>query len=151
VSLLFYASHATRRRVDPRFAIAFDAGEIRYDAREQGIVGVDRRGRQRRYGAPDDTPQFHKLHVALRRTGASAEGACGPEAASAQTLCINAMQRSCGTPADFPASFVRARAGGDRRWVNGLEGVLLDCYRRGALPSERRAPWAVAGTVVEID
>ena len=31
-----------------------------------------------------------------------------------------------------------------------IDGVLIDCFEQGKLPSEAAVPWAVAGTTVEI-
>jgi len=152
VEVLFYASHVTERSASPRFRLEFEDAVITWDEdEEKEIVAVDRNGRQKRYGAPDDTPQFQKLVAAIERVSECREPViCGPEAAMSQTLCVNAMHDSTCGISTFPSIFVRRQDGPERLFVAGLDDILLGCYAKGILPSEAGAQWAVAGRTVEL-
>jgi predicted dehydrogenase len=180
VEVLFYASHVTERSVSPRFRLEFEDAVITWDEdEEKEIVAVDRKGRRKRYGAPDDTPQFQKLVAAIERASECRERAgqstaplsacreratestasrrdglepiiCGPEAAMSQTLCVNAMHDSIIGINTFPSTVVRRQEGSERLFVAGLDDILLGCYAKGILPSEAGAEWAVAGRTVDL-
>jgi predicted dehydrogenase len=164
VEVLFYASHATEHTLAPRFRLEFEDAVITCGEEEgSDVVAIDRNGRRRRYGSPDDTPQFHKLGVAIDRVSrgiARTELACndepvvcGPEAAMSQTLCVNGMHDSVSDVARFPSSFVRREGAPERLFVPGLDELLLRCYEKRILPSEAddgRAPWVVAGPTVDL-
>ena len=166
VEVLFYASHATARSVAPRFRLEFEQAVVTWDE-EQGpeIVAVDRKGRCKRYGAPDDTPQFHKLAAAIDRVAGEAERAakgppsgggsigpvvCGPEAAISQTLCVNGIHESATAITSLPSSLVRRESEPDRLVVAGLDDVLLRCCEKRCLPSEAGVGWAVPGRTVDL-
>ena len=160
VEVLFYASHATERAVSPRFRLEFENAVIAWDENEQrDIVAVDRNGRQKRYGSPDDTPQFEKLAAAIARVAAGAGGqgepdivpiVCGPEAAMSQTLCVDGMHDSVGAVSTFPPTFVRRTGERERLFVGGLDDTLLACYEKGILPGEARVEWAVPGRTIDL-
>jgi predicted dehydrogenase len=163
VELLFYASHATEHTLAPRFRLEFEDAVITCGEEEgSDVVAVDRKGQRKRYGTPDDTPQFHKLGVAIDCASSDLERAsestasrtvCGPEAAMSQTLCVNGMHDSVPDAACFPSSLVRREGAPERLFVPGLDELLVHCYEKRILPSEvddGRAPWAVAGRTVTL-
>jgi hypothetical protein len=61
-----------------------------------------------------------------------------------QTLALDGLQDAVPDIAEFPAGLVRTEPtpGGGRRWVEGLDEILLRCYEEGRLPSELGAPWS---------
>lgn len=148
--LLFYASHATERAIEPRFRFEFEDAVITFGEDKGGIVAVGRKNQHKSYGVPDDTPQFHKLSVAIDRVKVEGSIVCGPEAALSQTLCVNGMHDSVAAIASFPSFFVRRKEAPERRFVTGLDDVLLRCYRDGTLPDEACVPWAAAGRTVSL-
>jgi predicted dehydrogenase len=166
VEVLFYASHATERAFAPSFRLEFEDAVVTCDEQQAGdIVAVDRKGRWKRYGAPDDTPQFHKLVAAIDRLAGETERAsgaapsapgsiepviCGPEAAISQTLCVNGMHESASAVTPFPSRLVQHEGKPDRLFVAGLDDVLLQCYGKRCLPSEGGVDWAVAGRTVDL-
>jgi hypothetical protein len=149
LEVLCFASHVTTEAIQPRFRLEFERATVTLGedartvvARVAGSPDVD-------YGAPDDTPQFRKLHDAIEAVYCpSPLVVCGPEAASAQTLAVNGLHESAGEPVPFPEALVRR----DERQasVAGLDAVLLDCYRQGRLPQEAGVKWAVRGRPVDL-
>ncbi|MBZ5496377.1 MAG: Gfo/Idh/MocA family oxidoreductase [Acidobacteriia bacterium] len=148
--LLFYASHATERAIDPRFHFEFEEAVITCGEEGGEIVALDRKGNLKSYGAPDDTSQFRKLVAAIDYVRGEGTIACGPEAAMAQTLCVNGMHDSVFEIPSFPVMQVRREGAPGRMIVAGLDDTLLCCYRQGKLPRETGVAWAVAGRSVSL-
>ncbi len=157
LEVLLYASHVTEAPIDPRFTLEFESAVVTFDARGGGIVARASSGTEKRYGAPDDSPQFKKLFDAIDAShaiGASlaqASVVCGPEAAMAQTLALNGMHESVGDATSFPDSMVAADPEAERRYVPGLADTLSRCYDRHQLPAESGAGWARGGALVNLD
>jgi len=80
---------------------------------------------------------------------AGSETLCGPEAARAQTVCVNGIQDSVGDITDLSRS--HAHEGPDGRiWIEGLSEAFQDAYRCGILPSEAGTEWAAKGRTVDL-
>jgi len=160
VECLFFASHAVSRPFGPKFMLECEKGKIAFGEGEDVISGVDSRRRIFRYGSPGETAQFEKFHVALAAARGKGEVMCGPEAARAQTLCVNGLQESAGRPvrlmgnpkADLPVSGKESgrEAGGERIWKNKLAQAFEAGYRAGRLPSEMGVRWARKGRRVDL-
>jgi predicted dehydrogenase len=148
--LFFYASHAVPRDRGPLFCLEFEGATVTFGDPEPEIVAQFTNGRERRYGSPDDGHRFRKLFTAVQAVNRPAPVICGPEAALCQTLCVNGMQESMPEIVDFPPYLVKGEGGGRKRWVQDLEAVLLQCYRRCSLPSEAGVSWGVAGETVDL-
>jgi predicted dehydrogenase len=148
--MLFLASHATEGTFDPRFRLEFEDAIVTYGENGGGIVAVGRKGERKCYGAPDDTPQFHKLFAAIDYVKGIGSLVCGPEAALSQTLCINGLHESVTEIPSFPAALIRRAGTPERIYVSGLDDVLLRCYREGKLPGEAGIPWAAAGRPISL-
>jgi hypothetical protein len=141
----------TEARIEPRFTLEFESAVATFDGRGGGIVARDASGTEKRYGAPDDSPQFKKLFDAIDASHAPAPVVCGPEAAMAQTLALNGMHESVGDPTSFPDSMVAADHEAERRYVPGLADTLSRCYDRHELPAESGVGWARVGALVHLD
>ena len=143
--LLFLASHATERAIEPRFRLECEGGVVTCGESGRTVVGTAADGRVRNYGDPDATHQFRKLFAALDRVG-SPEGdiVCGVEAAAAQTACVVAMHESALDIVRFPA-LLRRGLPDDRVHVLRLEDELMRCYQASVMPSELGCPWAEPG------
>lgn len=151
LEVLMYASHATEAAIDPRFTLEFETASITFDGKAGGIIASDATGRVKRYGAPDDSPQFTKLFDAIDAARSPAPVVCGPEAAVAQTLAVNGMHESMSEPIALPdAAVVRDDAAG-RCSVPGLNETLGQCCERHLLPAEAGVSWARAGLLVDLD
>ena len=153
VELLFFASHATEAAIEPRFRLEFDDAVVTFGEQTRTIVARSRAGREKDYGAPDDTPQFRKLFHAIAlaggNTGAPRQEAvvCGPEAARAQTIVVNLMHDSAPGITQVPAAILCEDGATGRRFARGLNDILERGYQQGRLPSELGVDWAVPGTV----
>ena len=140
LEVLLYASHVTEAPIDPRFTLEFESAVVTFDGRGSGIVARGSSGTEKRYGAPDDSPQFKKLFDAIDASHAPAPVVCGPEAAMAQTLALNGIHESVGDVPSFPDSMVAADHEAERRYVPGLADTLSRCYgRQSSLPSPESA------------
>lgn len=150
VELLFYASHAVSRNQGPMFGIEFEEGVVTFGDPEREIVARYKNGPEKRYGSPEASHPFQKLFTAVRAVRRPSPVQCGPEAALAQTLCVNGIQESVPEISDFPASLIRRAEGGRRRWVANLVSVLMQCYSHYKLPSETGVEWSRCGAAVDL-
>jgi predicted dehydrogenase len=149
LELLFYASHVTAEPIQPRFRLEFERAIVSFGEDSQTIVARMADGSDLDYGAPDDTPQFRKLHDAIAAVhDTDAVVVCGPEAASAQTLAVNGLHESAGVALPFPERLVRRDH--ERAVVEGLAGALERSYREGRLPSEAGVSWAAKGQRIDL-
>jgi predicted dehydrogenase len=151
VEVLFYASHVTSSTIAPRFRLEFDDAVVTFGEETAGITAISRGGHRHQYPAPDETPQFHKLRVAVDGCAAGQADAaivCGPEAARPQTVCVNAMHESAGEIREFGPGFVHSEGTPERLWVDGLDEVLLRCWAQRCMPSDTGVAWAVRGGVL---
>jgi hypothetical protein len=145
--VLFLASHVTWSPIEPMFRIECERGIITCGESGRHVEGTGADGRVTDYGDPDATPQFRKLVAAIDRVRSQGGGSgevCGVEAASAQTICVNAMHESAPEIVSFPPK-VRRGFPDHRVHVVGLDEDLLRCYRSWVLPSEIGCAWAAAG------
>jgi predicted dehydrogenase len=148
--ILFLASHVTDHVIEPRFRLECERGTIVFGETERRIVGTTDAGGATDYGDPDATPQFEKLSLAVDRVFQPGPVVCSVEAASAQTVCVDAMHESAREIVRFPPALRRGRPE-SRMFVAGLEQDLARCYASWVLPSELGCAWAVPGRPVEPD
>ena len=147
--MLCFASHVTPQAIQPRFRLEFERATVTFGEDARTIVARLEGGEEADYGAPDDTPQFKKLHDAIDAVRSPAPRiVCGPEAAAAQTLVVNGLHESAGEATPFPDSIVQRTE--QQASVAGLDEVLLSCYERSRLPSEAGVAWAVPGRSVSL-
>ncbi len=151
LEVLMYASHVTETAIEPRFTLEFETASVTFDAMAGGIIARDAAGHVKRYGAPDDSPQFKKLFDAVSAIRSPATVVCGPEAALAQTLVVNGMHESVCEPISFPDAVVVSDDQAGRRFVPELDETLSRCHERHLLPSEADISWARAGVPVDLD
>lgn len=143
IELLFYASHATEKTVNPVFQLEFEDAVIHFSSDQHEIIAVDRKGIRKSYGSPDDDHQFMKLFRAVEMVGKTGIMECGIEAARSHTVCINGIQESALNIDAFPDSLIRRDRAEQRWWAEGLDHALYNCYRDSLLPHEAGIEWAV--------
>ncbi|MCP4725375.1 MAG: Gfo/Idh/MocA family oxidoreductase [bacterium] len=149
--LLFYGTHAAEADKGPVFHYEFEDAEIVFDGESGGITVVDKKGRMKSYGAPDDDHQFKKLFVAVENIGKDdPEIICGPEAARSQTLCINGIQESVQDITVFPEQIIQRDRDEKRYKVSELDSILINCYHNGSLPSETGIAWTQKGKEIDL-
>lgn len=151
VEILFYASHASRTEKGPVFSYEFEKAAVHCAGRASGITAVWTDGGIKKYPPPDDEP-LNKLWRAIGMAGSGEMPACGLEAASAQTLCLNGMQDSMPGIAAFPVSLLHSEPTekSSRIWAEGLARIMEDCYLKNVLPSELGASWSRKGERVRL-
>jgi predicted dehydrogenase len=147
--ILFLASHATDRPIEPRFRIECDGAVITFGESGRDIVAESLAGARVSYGDPDATPPFTKLFHAIDRVRTPCPVVCGPRAALAQMCCVNAMHDSVPDIGVFPPGLLE-EPDGNHVCVRGLADALTSCYERGALPSESALEWAAAGRTINL-
>lgn len=150
VEVLFYGSHVTAFERGPMFHLEFDNATITFGDGYHHVVAITGKGLKKDYGSPEDDDQFLKLHHAIEVARKVRPVICGPEAASAQVLCINGVQDSVQEIPSFRPDQIATDEKGERLWVEGLGEELYACYRENILPSEANLPWAVPGKTIDL-
>lgn len=127
--VLFYASHVTEAPRNPEFILEFQKGTVEFDGSAKQIIGRNDEGLLKNYGHPDDDHQFKKLFEAIRKVKEGGMDICPPEAAIAQTICINMIQESLDPIINFPDEIIVESEIG--RWVKGLKEKIDIAYTSG--------------------
>ncbi|MBN2011290.1 Gfo/Idh/MocA family oxidoreductase [candidate division KSB1 bacterium] len=148
--LLFYASHATLGTKDAIFNFQFENAVISFNEFSGEIIAIDKNGKEKSYGSPDDDHHFLKLFEAIETVRNPKPIVCGLEAARSQTLCMNAIQNAVSEIKPFPKSLVQRDELKKRFWVNGLDSALCDCYHNNELPHEAGCTWAKRNETFQI-
>lgn len=151
VEVLYYASHAVAGPRGPIFSLEFEEAAVTLEDMAEGIIAQDRKGRTKQYGSPEFEHPLHKLFQAVRAVREPTPILCGPEAAFAQILCVGGIQDSAPEARTFPDHMIFRDAQQGRRWVKGLDDRLYECYLEGALPGEKKIPWARRGQKVNLE
>lgn len=152
VEVLFYTSHCVQGGHGPHFLFEFEKARV-CSGDEGEVVVRFRDGKEERHGLPTQGVEEKLGHSLARcRIPGGGHTICGPEAALAQTLCINALQRLPVT--GLAAPHVRKETIGDRgvlTYVPGLENIMRRACASGRLFSEVDLPWAGTAQRVEIE
>lgn len=153
VELLFYATHAVIKTVNPTFYFEFEKAKVVYGQLEEesgnNIVAIFNDGTRKVYGNPENE-KIKKLWLTIEAIKGKQPVVCGLEAASSQTLCINAMQESMPRIPYFPADLIKYDENTKVTWVEGLSEVLKECYREWKLPHEIGVKWARTGKAMDL-
>jgi predicted dehydrogenase len=150
VEVRFYSSHAPREQAGPVSRYEFENATVTSKSMNSPFVAQFADGTEKSYGAPDHSAE-PKVRQFLDAVRGGDPVACRPEAASAQTLCMNGLQESAQI-VPFPDDIVRVEENDDdrRRYVKGLGDVLTRCFEQSALPAELDVPWSRAGRTVDL-
>ncbi|MGC9347068.1 MAG: Gfo/Idh/MocA family protein [Anaerolineae bacterium] len=154
VEILFYTSHPVGESVGPDLVYEFEDAVVTFEAWEGPLIATFEDGRVKDYGNPfEDDAQ--KLWDAIDAVRTGAPLACGIDAASSHTLCINGAQESVPAIVDLPEDLVERKPMDNEDtlvWVKGLLEMLESCYDEGVLPSELvEAPsWTQAGDMIDL-
>ena len=132
--VLFFASHVTENDRNPEFYLEFSKGVVQFGGTHSQIIGEFNEGNEINYGSPEDDHQFKKLFDAIKRVREPGPTICPPEAAIAQTICINQVQESKNPIINFPEELIIKKD--DRRWVDGLGERMGKAYENNSMISE---------------
>lgn len=151
VEILFYVSHATAVDMGPVFSYEFEKGITTSSGRNSEIMAHFSDGKVKNYGSPDSEP-LKKMWEAINLAGSANLPACGLEAASSQTLCLNGAQDSMRDIQNFPQSLLTEQGEPGKRAiaVRGLEEVMRECYNKSLLPSELGVSWSKKGKIIHL-
>jgi predicted dehydrogenase len=130
--LLFLASHAAERKVDPGFRIEFEKGFVELKPGAEKIVAKIPGNMDISYPSPDSDHQFRKLFTAIDCAAGRGEVICSPETALSQAIIADQTDKICREPYQFPSE--RTQRNNERLFVKGLDDLLLTCYRDFRLP-----------------
>jgi predicted dehydrogenase len=151
--ILFYTAHSVPLKVGPTSRYEFENAVVEYTpADRSGFVARFSDGRVKTYGDPNET-YSNKLWHSAEAVRTDAPIACGIEAATPHTLCVNGAQESMWEIAEFPKELARTewQDGDSLTWVEGLQQTLEHCYDLGVIPSELGGiPWARKGRLVDL-
>jgi len=154
VELLYYASHAVKDTLGPRFIYEFENAIVAYCEPEitesiNNLVAVLPDGKIKEYGSPDHG-SIQKLWIVIDAIRGNGTIPCTIETAMSHTLCINGAQESMPCIINFPPELIRKEKEPELIWVDGLEDVLKECYGKGELPSDLKVSWAKAGKQISL-
>jgi len=159
VELSIVVSHATLDERGPSFTFEFEDATITFEGEQPNAQTCDgppilvhfHNGKTRQYGSPESFPD-RKLWAAVESAKFNVPTVCGIETALPQTQVTAAVHRSVPQAIDFPKKLINVLPDGTsvRRWIEGLDDVLINSYVTGKLPSELSVPWAVAGKTIHL-
>lgn len=154
VELLFFSSHAVREARGPVFVYEFEQARVSFAEKDEEIAVEFSDGRRKTYPSPvPEVTRRKKLWDCIEAVRGGGQVVCGPEAALAQTICINGAQESPREIVVFPEEMVGVHEtpNGGNTWVSGLGEALEQCFESGRLPSEAGFSWARAGRRVGLE
>ena len=146
VEVLFYATHAVKRLLEPTFLYEFTDGMVSYgqrddDSYQSRIVGLHQDGTVKDYGDPNANRVRHLWLMIDSIIEGQELDICGAWASSSHTLCINGIQEAVRAIPRFPRELVKYDAKTGITWVDGLDQVMLAGYGNWRLPTKGDATW----------
>jgi hypothetical protein len=151
----FLTSHAVPYNIGPIADYEFEKATVYYagmQAPGSGFVARFNDGTVKNYGSPDSVP-MKKLSDCITAVRNKDAVVCGPEAAKAQTICINGAQDSMPKPISIPGDFVidQDRSGNTPKHIADIMGIFISCMDHAALISELGGiPWAKSGDTIDL-
>lgn len=130
--LLFLASHAAEKKVDPCFRIEFEKGFVELKPGAEKIVARTLDKGEISYPSPDSDHQFKKLFCAIENAGGSGNIVCSPEAALPQAIIADETGKICREPYQFPSEGIVKKS--ENLFVKGLDDLLISCYKDFRMP-----------------
>lgn len=150
--ILFYTAHPVDENIGPTLRYEFEHAVVEYEDRGGNLIAVFEDGESKNYGDPF-ADEDNKLWQAIDAVRTGATPACGIEAASSHTICVNGAQESPSRIVSFPEHLIRQRTDGIQTlvYVEGLLDVLSRCYEDAMMPSAYEdATWAQAGRRLDL-
>ncbi|MDQ8194520.1 Gfo/Idh/MocA family oxidoreductase [Coraliomargarita sp. SDUM461004] len=149
--IYFYTTHATETAEGPIFRYIFEAAEVHF-THGSDIVAHFKNGTQKTYGNPD-VDRMLKLQICAERCSNALpqNDICGVEAASAHTLCVDALQRVPVQTID--STYLHSKSLGEGEtliYVDQMESIIREAYEHGQLFNEQNLAWAGVATRVSL-
>lgn len=134
--LLFVASHAARKKIEPIFSYTFENAEVRFEEGDKNaeIVAYFNDGRVKSYGRPK-SQDFRKIWDCVEAARKGERPICTVETAMEHTRVINRLYENFKIE-DFDRSLVHERNDGENTfvYVDGLNEILSEIYESGKIP-----------------
>lgn len=132
VELLFLGSHATENKIDPCFRIEFEKGFVELLPGADKITAKTTDREEWNYPSPDSDHQFTKLFRAIENAAGRKDLICPVEAALPHARMIDEIEKLTGSAENFPGKSITRT--NERLYVNGLDDLLLNCYKGFNMP-----------------
>ncbi|MBN2852996.1 MAG: Gfo/Idh/MocA family oxidoreductase [Clostridia bacterium] len=143
VDMLFLASHAVKKNVNPVFEFNFEKGKVTFDFSKDSILyGHLPDGTTKNYGNPFED-EMRKIFTCIRAIRGEEKVPCPIDAAIPQLMVINAVSENYEIT-QFPEEVVEKTTINEETLlcVKGMNDMLDECYANEKLPSEMGYSWA---------
>lgn len=151
MQILFYSTHAIPLTVGPLCNYKFEKASVLFSGSDMYAKFND--GTIKFYGNPNDNT-LNKLWFAVENIkNGKNESLCGPEAASAQTLCINGAQSSMPEIVTVPESEIETVETSKDTFtcIKNLTSYMIQCFDMEILPSELGCvKWSKKGNSINL-
>lgn len=153
-TILFYASHAVKEKLDPVFEYKFEKATVisnhpDYPESSEKIVVVYLDGKREIYG-PTEHGSMRKLWTVIDVIRGRGGMICTLESAMTHTVVINGAHESMPEISDFPIELKRMEGTPPLIWVEGLSEIMRRAYADEKLFSEMGVGWAKAGIRIDL-
>ena len=151
VDIRFFTAHCVRNVIGPVVRFVFEEATVDY-VKPGEFVATFADGRKESYGDPERHTMRKLDHCLARvRTPGNGVSLCGPDAAIAQTLCIDTMQKAPVRPFDPQRLESESINNGTQRlYVPGLEDAMRRGFDEERLFSEMKMPWATEAVRADV-
>ncbi|OGV51570.1 MAG: hypothetical protein A2X49_14705 [Lentisphaerae bacterium GWF2_52_8] len=152
VEILFYTTHASNMLVGPIFHYQFENADVSYDRECNQFIARFKDASIKAYGSPENGCRA-KIETCVQSILDGVSVPCPIGAAIAQTVCVEAAQKSMPTVKDIAGEHVEISGEGDasQTAIKGIVDTFMRCFAMNALPSEAGSvPWSQNGVPVRI-
>jgi len=151
VDMLFLASHAVDKNINPIFEFIFEKGKVTYDySKDSMLYGHTADGKTKAYGNPF-LNEMKKIFTCIKAIKNEEIIPCPVDAAVPQLLVINSVSENIEIN-DFDKQFIiEGEIDGEKLiYVKDLSENLTNCYNLEKLPSELGYKWAKAQKTIDV-
>ncbi|MBM7570347.1 Gfo/Idh/MocA family protein [Aquibacillus albus] len=151
LDIYYYASHAIKEEVHPRFELEFEHATISYapGSGNDNVIAYLADGTKKLYEDPM-LDKLAKLSVCIEAIQKGNHAIlCGAEAASSHVAFVQAMHQSVPDVPTFPQHLVNYEKDQKLYWIDGLGDILTNCYNNWTLPSDIGVEWSKKGKTIE--
>jgi len=140
IPLLFHATHACNRTINPLLEVRGAAGKARWSHAAATIEPAS--GARQQLGKLGDGPlRRHMMRTVMAMTRNAAPFYCNLEIACRQTIVINAMHQACGIH-PVPCEYASLDKGIVRAFIPGIEDTIEKAFEQESLFHEIGISWS---------
>ena len=151
VDLLFLASHAVDKNINPIFEFIFEKGKVTYDYSKDSILfGHTADGKVKAYGNPF-LNEMKKIFTCIKAIKGDEVIPCPVDAAVPQLLVINSVSENVEISKFADEFIIEGEIDNEKLiYVKDLCDNLTTCYNQEKLPSELGFKWAKAQKTIDV-